>query len=148
MKEIEVAMVIAREETGKFLAMKKNLERTDKERYMMNPWETAGGKIEEGETAPEAGIRELEEEAKIDGVFPMEEYPKEDMRVEHKQETAEGEKLLIDFYPVPLKVDKEEPNLILSEEHSDYAWMSKEEFEDLLPEHNVEGLHRAVEELR
>lgn len=140
-------MVIAQEETGSFLAMKKNLEYTDKERYKKNPWETAGGKIEEDETAPEAAVRELGEEAKTTGIYiGPDEYPRDEHRIEHRQVDEDGEELMINFYPVPIKVPEEEPNLILSKEHSNYNWMSQEQFEEALPEHNVKGFHKVVEE--
>jgi 8-oxo-dGTP pyrophosphatase MutT (NUDIX family) len=146
MEEIDVAMVIAQEENGNFLAMKKNLEYTDKERYRKNPWETAGGKIKEKEKVTGAAVREVGEETNITGVYTgPEEYPRNKYRTEHIQIDEEGEKLKINFYAVAVGVPEEKPNLVLSKEHSDYDWLSKEQFEENLPEHNVEGFNKVLE---
>lgn len=144
MKKIKVAMVIARDEKGKVLALKKNLEKKTNPRYEKNPWETPGGKIKDGETVIEAAKRELKEETDFSGIYfgNNNDYPSEELKISMIQEDSNGEEFELDFFPVTLYVKGIKPEAELSDEHSEYSWLTPEDFNNELPKHNVEAFRK------
>ena len=97
----------------KFLLMKRNLNK-----IYENLWQGVAGKIEDGETAPEAAIRELKEETGLD--------PVKVFVADHISRFYEVHGDRINLVPVfGIEVNSDE--VILSEEHIDFKWVTIEE---------------------
>lgn len=99
-----------------FLAVKRN----DKDLLFPGAWEFPGGHLEDGETFKQGLARELKEEIGYEENFePMithytDEIKQRDGECIHNVE--------IDFL---INVSKENLNIHLSEEHSDYRWLPR-----------------------
>ena len=92
-----------------FLLMKRNLNK-----IYEHLWQGVAGKIEEGETSPEAAIRELKEET---GLSPVNMFV-----ADHVSKFYEVHGDRINLVPVfGIEVDSEIINL--SEEHISYKWV-------------------------
>ena len=97
----------------KFLLMKRNLNK-----IYEHLWQGVAGKIEDGETAPEAAIRELKEETGFD--------PVKVFVADHVSRFYEVHGDRINLVPVfGIEVNSDE--VILSEEHIDFKWVTIEE---------------------
>ena len=97
----------------KFLLMKRNLNK-----IYEHLWQGVAGKIEDGETAPEAAIRELKEETGFD--------PVKVFVADHVSRFYEGHGDRINLVPVfGIEVNSDE--VILSEEHIDFKWVTIKE---------------------
>ena len=93
----------------KFLLMKRNLNK-----IYENLWQGVAGKIEDGETAPEAAIRELKEETGLDSVNMF--------VADHVSRFYEVHEDRVNLVPVfGMEVDSDE--VMLSEEHVDFKWV-------------------------
>ncbi|MDG2398486.1 MAG: NUDIX domain-containing protein [Candidatus Marinimicrobia bacterium] len=93
----------------KFLLMKRNLNK-----IYENLWQGVAGKIEDGETAPEAAIRELKEETGLDPVNMF--------VADHVSRFYEVHEDRVNLVPVfGMEVDSDE--VMLSEEHVDFKWV-------------------------
>jgi dihydroneopterin triphosphate diphosphatase len=88
-------------------------------RYMFGLWQHVAGSIEEGETALQAIIRELKEET---GLTPLALYSAD--IIESFYDTKYNVIMM-----VPIFVAEFDPKLeiVLSEEHSEYKWVSAAE---------------------
>ncbi|MFL2983634.1 MAG: NUDIX pyrophosphatase [Candidatus Neomarinimicrobiota bacterium] len=80
-------------------------------------WQGVAGKIEKGETAAEAAIRELEEET---GFRPIRMFV-----ADHVSKFYEAHEDRINLIPV-FGIEVDDSNVILSEEHSEFNWLSYE----------------------
>ena len=97
----------------RFLLMKRNLNK-----IYEHLWQGVAGKIEDGETAPEAAIRELKEETGFD--------PVKVFVADHVSRFYEVHGDRINLVPVfGIEVNSDE--VILSEEHIDFKWVTIEE---------------------
>ncbi|MFO7793793.1 MAG: NUDIX hydrolase [Candidatus Nanohaloarchaea archaeon] len=105
----EVALAVP-EKDGEFLLLKRSQENSSS-----GEWTFPGGKIEEGESAKEAALRELKEETGLKGEII-------DLGDSH---IGEGELGLWNIYPFHIEVDNKE--LELDYEHSDFKWLTLEE---------------------
>jgi len=95
------------------LLMKRNLNK-----IYEHLWQGVAGKIEDGETAPEAAIRELKEET---GFYPVKVFV-----ADHVSRFYEVHGDRINLVPVfGIEVNSDE--VILSEEHIDFKWVTIEE---------------------
>lgn len=109
---------------NEFLIVKRN----ENDDLYPGAWEFPGGHLEDGETLKDALKRELFEEIGFNLDF--------DPVITHYYDEVKnkGEKLIhdleIDFI---INVDKTLVNVILSDEHSDYKWVSKDS--DLLDDY-------------
>ncbi|NHZ86719.1 MAG: NUDIX domain-containing protein [Planctomycetia bacterium] len=98
------------------------LKRAKTKRYE-HLWQGVAGKIEAGETAPQAAIRELNEETGL--------KPKHMFIADHVSRFYETHGDRINLVPVfGIEVDSEV--VILSEEHSKYKWVTLEEAQEHL----------------
>jgi dATP pyrophosphohydrolase len=97
----------------RFLLMKRNLNK-----IYEHLWQGVAGKIEKGETASEAAVRELKEET---GLSPVNIFV-----ADHVSRFYEVHGDRINLVPVfGIEVDSE--NVILSEEHISYKWANIDE---------------------
>lgn len=118
MNEVKVRVVdcyIYRHTTDgiRFLLMKRNLNK-----IYEHLWQGVAGKIEKGETASEAAVRELKEET---GLSPVNIFV-----ADHVSRFYEVHGDCINLVPVfGIEVDSE--NVILSEEHISYKWANIDE---------------------
>ena len=97
----------------KFLLMKRNLNK-----IYEHLWQGVAGKIEDGETASEAAVRELKEETGLDPVNMF--------VADHVSRFYEVHGDRINLVPVfGIEVNSDE--VILSEEHIDFKWVTIEE---------------------
>ncbi len=81
-------------------------------------WQGVAGKIEKGETAWQAAIRELNEETGL--------KPKHMFVADHVSRFYEAFGDRINLVPV-FGIEVDSDNVILSEEHSEYKWVTLEE---------------------
>ena len=102
----------------KFLIMKRA-----KTKMYEHLWQGVAGKIEVGETAPEAAIRELKEET---GFEPVRMFV-----ADHVSKFYETHRDRINLVPVfGIEVDREDVKI--SEEHCDFKWVDFETAKDTL----------------
>lgn len=97
------------------------VKRNENDDLYPGAWEFPGGHLEQGELLKDGLARELKEEIGFDQVFnPVithyyDEIKDKDSNLIHTIE--------IDFI---IEVDKDKINVILSDEHCDYAWVTKD----------------------
>ena len=116
---IVCAYVVRKEADGyKFLLLKR------KSRYMFGLWGQVAGKIEDGETAIQAVIREIQEETG------------------HRPSALYSADIIESFYDIehntiqmiPAFVDiVDSADIVLSSEHNEYMWVSPDEAMAMLP---------------
>lgn len=102
----------------KFLLMKRA-----KTKIYEHLWQGVAGKIEAGETAPEAAIRELKEETGFD---PMRMFV-----ADHVSKFYEAYSDRINLVPV-FGIEVEREDVTISEEHCHYKWVNFETARDTL----------------
>jgi len=104
-------------------------------------WEFLGGKLEEGETVKQAGIRELDEEIGLD----LSEEDFLSYREGESYRSSKDEKYRLN--PVLMEIKQEKAREIsledLSREHKDFEWIKLNEFY----EYGTLGQYRALENL-
>ncbi len=95
-----------------------------KSRYMYGLWQQVAGKIETGETVTQAVLREIEEEI---GNWPRNLYSVD--IVETFYDTTHN-----CIHMVPVFVAEMEPKdwVVLSDEHSEFKWLTAAEAKDLV----------------
>jgi len=102
----------------KFLLLKRN-----KNKIYEHLWQGVAGKIEEGETAPEAAIRELKEET---GLTPLKMFV-----ADHVSKFYETNGDRINLVPV-FGIEVDSNSVKISQEHCDYKWVDLNGALDLL----------------
>jgi dATP pyrophosphohydrolase len=116
---IVCAYIFQRQKEGpRFLLLKR------KSSYMYGLWQQVAGKIESGETATQAILREIEEEI---GNWPKNLYSAD--IVESFYDTTHN---CIHMVPVFVAEIGAKDWVVLSEEHSDYKWLTVSEARELL----------------
>jgi dihydroneopterin triphosphate diphosphatase len=107
-----VSAYIFRKNAGKiqFLIIKRNSP------YMFGLWQQVAGKIEKGETAPQAALREIKEET---GLVPKALYSADIVETFY-----EDNHKCIHIIPVFAAVADPKASVVLSEEHSQFKWVS------------------------
>ncbi len=114
---------------GKFLLVK----RSDNDSFLPGDWEIPGGKLEYGEVAENGAVREVYEETglkvKIEYLLATWEYEGVYNDIQYVQ---------LDFLCTPI----DDSDVKLSEEHSDYAWITFDQLDnyDMTPEMKKELL--------
>jgi len=98
----------------KFLLVKRNPE----QKHNPNEWEFVSGKIESGELAEEAIIREVVEETGLEG------------EIIKSGEVLEWIEEGIRWIVVPYLINVLEHNVTLSKEHTEYEWKTRKEIND------------------
>lgn len=107
----------------KFLVVKRN----ENDELYPGAWEFPGGHLENGETLKQGLKRELQEEIGFAGDFePIITHYSDEVKRKNGEPVHELE---IDFI---INVDSSTLTIKLSEEHSDYAWVTK--YSDYLDE--------------
>jgi len=99
---------------GKILIIKRA---TRKEKAYPGLWDLPGGGVEEGETLQEAGTREAMEEIGIK-IKPSQDY----FYVYHYKDK--------DLYVYGIISETNSTNVTLSEAHTDFKWISKDEYKN------------------
>lgn len=113
------AYVFRRTEEGlRFLILKRS-----ETKLYEHLWQGVAGKIEEGETAPEAAIRELKEETGLD--------PKMMFVADHVSHFYEVNGDRINLVPV-FGIEVDSDDITLSDEHCEYKWVTLEDALDHL----------------
>ena len=113
------AYVFRRTEEGfRFLILKRS-----ETKLYEHLWQGVAGKIEEGETAPEAAIRELKEETGLD--------PKMMFVADHVSHFYEVHGDRINLVPV-FGIEVDSDDITLSHEHCEYKWVTLEDALDHL----------------
>ncbi len=113
------AYVFRRTEEGlRFLILKRS-----ETKLYEHLWQGVAGKIEEGETAPEAAIRELKEETGLD--------PKMMFVADHVSHFYEVHGDRINLVPV-FGIEVDSDDITLSDEHCEYKWVTLEDALDHL----------------
>ena len=99
------------------------LKRSSHKRYA-GQWRMVGGKIEDGEMAWEAGLRELKEEIRNKPILYWA-IPSLNHFYNHRKNEIE----LIPAFAAQLDDHAE---IVLNEEHSEYKWIEYKEFNDFI----------------
>ena len=107
------------ENSIKFLVLKRN-----KNRIYEHLWQGVAGKIEKGEKAWQAAIRELKEET---GLEPFRIFS-----VDHVSVFYEANKDRMNLVPV-FGIEVKSNGIILSDEHIDFQWLDYKEAYNRLP---------------
>ncbi len=84
--------------------------------YMFGLWQQVAGKIEKGETAPQAALREIKEET---GLIPKALYSADIVEIFY-----EDNHKCIHIIPVFAAITDSKAKVVLSEEHSHFKWVS------------------------
>lgn len=128
-KSFSIAAYVCRIEDGKgrYLILKR------KSSYLTDSWQMVSGKIEKGEKAWEAALREITEET---GLIPDRLYSANLL-----EQFYEASQNCINIVPIFVGfVDSDQP-VKLSPEHSEYKWVFPEESKGLLCfEHQTETM--------
>lgn len=120
----EVALAVPQKEE-KFLLVKRSQENSSS-----GEWAFPGGKIEEGESASEAAVRELEEETGLSG----------EIVTQGSSYIDKGELGYWRIYPVHVEASG---TVELDYEHSEFKWLNLEQLE----EHETMGDLKSLEKL-
>jgi dATP pyrophosphohydrolase len=130
-KSFSIAAYVCRIESGnaRFLIIKRQTS------YLHNTWQMVSGKIEEGEKAWEAALRELKEET---GLVPDRFYSAEE--VELFYEVSQN---CINIVPIFVGFIDSGQTVKLSPEHSEHKWVSADESAGLLSfEHQTKTMRK------
>lgn len=100
------------------------LQRAEEEKFLPLYWEQAGGKVEFGESPMEAVVREVLEETGV-AIEPLTPYHT------HSYIMPDGRHMI--EVAIRCKPLRTEPQIILSPDHTDFRWASKEELSRLSP---------------
>lgn len=124
--EINGAVALAVPQDGEsFLIVKRSQENSSS-----GEWAFPGGKIEEGETASEAALRELDEETGLSG----------EIVDQGSSYIDRGELGYWRIYPIHVEASGD---VELDHEHSEFKWLKLDELE----EHDTMGNLQALEKL-
>lgn len=117
MKFLQKAVVFHPDDPKKFLVLK----RADYHKYRPGDWDFPGGNVLYGEDAIESVLREIEEESglKVKNLTPV--------QVKTKPQFEDNIYLLIINYTC-VAVGT---NVKLSKEHTEYKWVTRDEFKDM-----------------
>lgn len=130
-KSFSVAAYLCRIEDGnaRFLIMKRRTS------YLLDTWQMVSGKLEKGEKAWEAALREIREET---GLTPDRFYSAEEMELFY--EVGQN---CINLVPVFVGfIDSDQP-VRLSSEHGEYKWVSPDESVGLMSfEHQTRTMRK------
>ena len=111
--------VFRRNTTGlKFLLMKRSPGK-----IYEGLWQSVAGKIESGEKAYQAAVRELKEETGL--------IPKRIFATDHVSQFYEAKFDTLNIVPV-FGIEVEDKEVVLSEEHSAYTWENLEDAVEML----------------
>jgi len=128
-KSFSIAAYICRIEDGigRYLILKR------KSSYLSSSWQMVSGKIEKGEKAWEAALREITEET---GLIPDSLYS-----VNKLEQFYEANQNCINLVPIFVGFVDSDRAVKLSSEHSEYKWVLPEEAKELLCfEHQAETM--------
>ncbi|MBM9617002.1 NUDIX domain-containing protein [Desulfobulbus rhabdoformis] len=129
-KSFSIAAYVCRIERGKaqFLIIKRQTA------YLSNSWQMVSGKIEKGERAWEAALREIKEET---GLVPDRFYSANEVELFY-----EVNQNCINLIPVFIAFIDSKQSVELSSEHSEYKWVSAEESAAFISfEHQTQTMH-------
>jgi dihydroneopterin triphosphate diphosphatase len=115
-----VCAYIFKKETGKtkFLILKRN------SRYMYGLWQQVAGRIEKGETAVQAILREIKEETGL--------TPKAFYSADMVESFYDDKHNCIHIIPVFVAVIDSKAKVVLSDEHSQFKWVSANQAKKLV----------------
>ncbi len=102
------------------------IKRSSTDDIRPDEWDLPGGRHEDGESLENGVTREIEEETgvnSLDGLKLM--FTHSELR------TSEGPAFRYILLIFTARVDN--PNIVVSDEHSEYKWVSKQELSDILP---------------
>jgi len=128
-KSFSIAAYICRIDNGgaQFLIIKRQTS------YLPDSWQMVSGRIERGERAWEAALREIKEET---GLIPDRLYSANDVEVFY-----EVNQNCINLVPVFVGFIDSGQSVTLSPEHSEYKWVSPDEAAKLLSfEHQTQTM--------
>lgn len=120
---------IARREHSSGVWRFLTLRRSPEETVFPNIWQVVTGSIEDGETPQQTAFRELQEETSLITeslwVLPF------------VGNYFDAPRNIMNFVPCFGAIVEENAEVILSHEHSDYAWLTKEELQSrlVIPSH-------------
>ena len=114
--------IIITNNQGKVLILKRSLA----EKYCPNFWDLPGGKVENGETLLEAAKREVKEESGLEVKLKQNFF-----YIYHCQNVE------LDIYG--FKAETSNGKVILSDEHTEFKWISKKDWENLEYTSSVEA---------
>lgn len=129
-----IVYVLRRTDKGvEVLFLKRN-----KKDGLDNFWLHVAGKIEDGETAWQAALRELKEET---GLVPQDFYTSNYCEQFY---SASNDRLVI--LPMFVAFVDKKAQILLNEEHSEYKWFSLDEARKAVPFNNQKECLRVVEQ--
>jgi dATP pyrophosphohydrolase len=133
-KSFMVAVYVCRIEDGigKYLVMKRASE------YLAGTWQMVTGRVEKGEKAWEAALREIKEET---GLVPDRFYCANDVEIFY-----EIEQNCVNLVPVFVGFVGSDQEPKLSAEHSEYKWITIVEVDEYLPFEQQRKMIRSIEE--
>ena len=111
---LELAKAVIRE-GEKYLLLKRSPDA----KVYPDRWDFPGGKLDQGETAEEAVVREVKEETGLDVAFGP--------RIK-QTEYEDTDYILVFYYFIPQSLSG---NIRLSDAHSEYQWFAEKEIRDL-----------------
>lgn len=119
-KSFSITAYICRVESGvgRFLLIRRSTP------YLRGTWQMVSGKIEKGEKAWEAALREIREET---GLIPDRLYSTNELEMFY--EVGQN---CINIVPIFLGFIDSEQKVVLSSEHDDFRWVTADEASELL----------------
>ncbi len=119
-KSFSIAAYVCRVDSshGRYLMVKRSTP------YLNDTWQMVSGKIEKGEKAWQAALREIKEET---GLVPDRLYSANEVELFY-----EASQNCINIVPVFVGFIDSPQTVELSSEHSEYKWATREEAETLL----------------
>lgn len=117
LQQVSIKGLLCRDNKVLFLKTPKNAKNS-------GTWELPGGRMDFGESVEEAFEREMKEELGFDDV-------KMGMLINTWTFTSIREGINHHFIVLDFEIFTDESKIKLSDEHSEYGWIGKSEFEDL-----------------